>query len=121
VKYTTFSKSFAVTAVPVALVLGAALVAACATSAEVPDENKQTADQTAPAETKLPPPSQTDAAPAEKKCAPSCASDSDCAATCPASGGATPCCDLATKTCYNSASATCPKPVVDSGTPPPAY
>jgi hypothetical protein len=112
---TTFSKALAV--------MGILVAAACATSAEVPEDNKQNADPTQPADSKLPPPSQpTNTAPPEKKCAPSCKTDSDCETTCPAAGsGTSNCCDIATNTCYKSTGAVCPKPEVDSGTPPPAY
>lgn len=43
------------------------------------------------------------------KCPSSCASNSDCQATCPAFPSGTQCCDLLTTTCYASNTPQCPK------------
>lgn len=53
-----------------------------------------------------------------KTCVTTCATDSDCANSCPATQGATACCDGATKTCFNSQDAVCPVTDGDSGAPP---
>jgi hypothetical protein len=41
-------------------------------------------------------------------CVPSCQTDTDCQASCPAAAGAVQCCDANTSVCFESASATCP-------------
>jgi hypothetical protein len=119
VKYATLSKSaFVVTAL-----LGA--LAACANSAEVPPETSEAPIEPAP-ETKLPAstPNTAPTTPPEKKCAPSCATDSDCTNSCPALAGGVQCCDTKTKTCWGSKTSSCPAPPTDqpdAGDPPPAY
>lgn len=117
-KNATFSKSaFAVTAL-----LSAALVVACANSAEVPAEVTAPTEPAPAPETKLPA-STPATTPLEKKCAPSCKTDSDCTNSCPALAGGVQCCDAKTNTCWGSKTATCPKPTdtSDAGDPPPAY
>ena len=113
-KYATLSKSlFAVTAVLIA--------AACANSADVPATEESNATEPPPAAPKLPPASKP-TPPEEKKCAPSCTTDSDCANSCPALAGGVQCCDTKTNTCWGSKTSSCPKPVdADAGDPPPAY
>lgn len=119
-KYATLSKSaFAVTALVAAL-------AACANSADVPaEETSPTEPAPPPAETKVPastPASTPAGSTPDKKCAPTCATDSDCTNSCPALAGGVQCCDLKTKTCWGSKTSACPAATdPDAGTPPPAY
>ena len=114
-KYATLSKSaFAVTALLVAA------LAACANSAEVPAEDTSPALPAPAPETKLPaatPP----APPPEKKCVQTCATDADCANSCPALAGGSQCCDAKSKVCWGSKTAACPKPADPPADPPPAY
>jgi hypothetical protein len=119
VKYATLSKSaFVVTAL-----LGA--LAACANSAEVPAEETAPTEPPPPETNKIPAstPAPASTPPPEKKCAPSCATDSDCTNSCPALAGGVQCCDTKTKTCWGSKTSSCPKPAdtADAGDPPPAY
>jgi hypothetical protein len=60
-------------------------------------------------------------APKPKMCVKTCAADVDCSDSCPATEGAIACCDLKTKTCFNSKAAVCPKTDKDSGTDTPEY
>ncbi|HSO34203.1 MAG TPA: hypothetical protein VLT33_16825 [Labilithrix sp.] len=111
-KYATFSKSaFAVTAILVAT--------ACANSADVPAEEAAPTD---PAPTSTVPPAAKPTPPVEKKCAPSCKTDSDCQNSCPALPGGIQCCDTKAGACFGSKTSACPAPPppppVD---PPPAY
>lgn len=58
-----------------------------------------------------------DAAPPEqpKVCVSACTSDDECANSCPTVSTGSNCCDLDTNTCYRSAEAVCPVPVVNDG------
>jgi len=116
VKYSTFSKSvFAVTAILVA--------AACANSADVPTTTDEPEATEPPPSSKVPPAPAPTTKPDDKKCAPSCKTDSDCTNSCPALAGGVQCCDTATNTCWGSKTSACPKPAdpADAGEPPPAY
>jgi len=116
VKSTISKSAFAVT-------LGAIIVAvaACANSADVPEETTATEPiNPAPAST-LPPSSTAPSTPPAPKCAPSCKTDSDCASTCPAVAGGVQCCDTKTNSCWASKTPSCPKPDANPGDPPPAY
>ena len=46
-----------------------------------------------------------------KVCAPSCATDSDCQNSCPATSQGTACCDTLTSTCFPTTASICPMPV----------
>jgi hypothetical protein len=112
VKYATFSKSaFAVTAILVAT--------ACAESVDLPDEGAPAGDQPPPAAT-IPPASKPPPTP-EKKCAPSCKTDGDCATSCPTVPGGVQCCDVKSGACFGSKTSTCPAATPDPVDPPPAY
>lgn len=115
------SKSaFAVTLATIAPVVFA--LAACANSADVPEETTATEPvNPAPASTLPPSSSSAPSTPAAPKCAPSCKADSDCASTCPAVAGGVQCCDTKTNSCFASKTSSCPKPDVVTGDPPPAY
>lgn len=55
------------------------------------------------------------------QCVTSCTSDSECASSCPVLEGATQCCDLASKSCFRSKTAACPKITPDAGPTVPQY
>jgi hypothetical protein len=118
-KFLTFSKSaFAVTAV-----LSVALAAACGEELAGAPAPAQ-ADAAPPPATTVPlPPATTSEPPAEKKCAPTCKTDSDCTNSCPALAGGIQCCDLETSLCFVSKTAACPKPTqpTDAGSQTPTY
>jgi hypothetical protein len=59
--------------------------------------------------------------PPEPKCVSSCASDVECANSCPALAGGVQCCDLTTRICFGSKTSSCPKPDDPGDPPPPSY
>lgn len=101
---------------------------ACASTEPVPDmiEAQETTEDKKPSTTIPETPDkkeepEPDAGPPTKTCVSSCASDSQCANSCPTPMSGQSCCDVATNTCYTSATSTCPKPEPDAGPLPPTY
>lgn len=86
------------------------VIAACASEGEpIPAGNQE---EQKPAATPLP---EADAAPPPaKKCAPSCATDDDCANSCPTPTTGRACCDVASGMCFSHNQATCPAPTNSS-------
>lgn len=106
-----------------AVTLGAVVfaVAACANSADVPEETTATEPINPAPATTLPPSSSAPSKPAAPTCPSSCKADSECAGACPAVAGGVQCCDAKTNSCFASKTSSCPKPDVVTGDPPPAY
>lgn len=123
-KHRTLSKSaFAVSSLVAVFIVSGALVACASDNADLTDTVPADDDAGPPPPTKLPPSTAPDAAPppsTTKVCVATCTADSECASSCPALAGGVQCCDLQTKTCWGSKTATCPAPVdpPDASTPP---
>ena len=112
-KHSTFSKSaLAVTAILVA--------AACANSADVPDDTALAATDPAPTSSVPPASKPAPTTPPEKKCVASCKADADCQNSCPALPGGIQCCDTESGVCGGSKTAACPPPKPKPVDPPPA-
>jgi hypothetical protein len=60
--------------------------------------------------------------PQPRVCATSCATDSDCANSCPLTDGGSPwCCDFSAKTCFRTDKSVCPAPPSNDASTPPPY